>query len=304
MTAFSRFRRIVPALCLAVVPLGTAPVLAQQRLVEGIFGLGGAIILNEMNQRNRVQTQQAPRAQPVDPAAAQRAAEQREQLRLVQTRLNTLGFDAGVPDGLSGPRTRRAISDFQASIGETPTGTITDEQIAVLYEQATGIGGGFAGGAQPAYPPTAAFPALATPANAPPAATPSFPSLGTPATPSAAPVGNFPALGGAPTPPPGPTGNFPALGGAPTPSPGPSGSFPSLALPSQGAPATAFPTIGTPVAEAEPTTPLVAGSEQAALALPAATTLAAEIGLTAYATLDGRGFCGNAGGERVRGLLR
>lgn len=270
MTTLTRFRRIVPALCLAVLPLSTAPALAQQRLVEGIFGIGGALILNEMNQRNRQQqTQNAPRPRQVDPAAAQRAAEEREQMRLVQTRLNTLGFDAGAPDGLSGPRTRGAIADFQASIGHTPTGTITDEQIAMLYEQSTGIGGGTIGGGQPAYPATAAFPALATPANAPQVATPSFPSLGTPTTPSVAPAGNFPALGGAPTPPPGPTG-----------------SFPSLAAPAQAAPAAAFPTIGTPVAVAEPTAPLVAGSGAASPAIPPASTLAEQMADTPYLSLD------------------
>src|SRR6516165_8289352 len=32
------------------------------------------------------------------------------------------GFDAGEPDGLLGPRTRLAIRNFQASIGEIPDG--------------------------------------------------------------------------------------------------------------------------------------------------------------------------------------
>jgi lytic murein transglycosylase len=40
----------------------------------------------------------------------------------MQTLLSRRGFDAGEPDGLLGPRTRLAIRNFQASVGETPDG--------------------------------------------------------------------------------------------------------------------------------------------------------------------------------------
>lgn len=262
------FRRIVPLVCLVSLPLAPAPVIAQQRLVEGIFALGGAMVLNEMNQRNRAQGQGSPRPRQVDPAAAQRAAEEREQLRLVQIRLNTLGFDAGVPDGLSGPRTRQAISDFQASVGGAPTGKLTNEQIALLYQQSDGIGGGHIGGAQPAYPQGGAFPALATPTGPAMAAAPAFPSLGTPATPTTAPSSSFPALGSAP-----------AQAAAP-------GNFPALGAPGQPSAPSAFPTIGTPVQVAVPTAPLVAGSAQATLSLPTATTLEEEIASTVFVSAE------------------
>jgi hypothetical protein len=45
-------------------------------------------------------------------------------LRLIQTRLNTLGFDAGSVDGFDGPATRGAIRQFQASVGMEADGTI------------------------------------------------------------------------------------------------------------------------------------------------------------------------------------
>lgn len=45
-------------------------------------------------------------------------------LRLVQARLNDLGFAAGPVDGLDGPMTREAIRRFQASIGMAPNGII------------------------------------------------------------------------------------------------------------------------------------------------------------------------------------
>jgi hypothetical protein len=45
-------------------------------------------------------------------------------LRLVQARLNDLGFAAGAVDGLDGPLTRGAIRRFQSSIGMAPDGII------------------------------------------------------------------------------------------------------------------------------------------------------------------------------------
>lgn len=243
------------ALCLAT-SLTTVPVLAQQRLMEGILGIGGAIMLNEMaksNQRQRP-TQRATR---VDPAAARMAAEQREQTSLVQSRLNALGFDAGVPDGVSGPKTRRAISTFQLSIGATPTGALSAEQIAVLYQQSAGFGAG--------SPPPGQFPGLATAAPGPaPAA---FPSLGAPA--AAAPMQSsaFPALGapGAAAPPP--------------------GQFPAIATPAAPQGVAAFPTLAAPTTTAAPVAPLLAGSATAERAKPVATNLATEMALTPYADL-------------------
>jgi uncharacterized caspase-like protein len=46
------------------------------------------------------------------------------EIREVQERLNVLGFDAGVEDGLIGPRTRRAIVEFQTETGIPPNETI------------------------------------------------------------------------------------------------------------------------------------------------------------------------------------
>lgn len=262
MRPISFAHSIIPLVCLMSLPLAPAPAMAQQRLVEGIFALGGAMILNEMNQRNRPQSSTPRRT--ADPAAAQRAAEAREQLRLVQIRLNTLGFDAGAPDGLSGPKTRRAISDFQASLGMAPTGTLTNEQIAVLYQQSEGIGsGGQMVGAQPG------FPALTAPTGPAMAVAPAFPALGAPTTPAPVAPAAFPALGGAPTPI------------------APAGNFPALAVAAQPPAASPFPTIGTPApVSAAPSNPLVAGSAKAIHALPTATSLEEEIARTPYLSAD------------------
>ena len=46
----------------------------------------------------------------------------REQVLKLQTRLGELGFDAGTPDGVLGPATRRAIRAFQHSRGMVADG--------------------------------------------------------------------------------------------------------------------------------------------------------------------------------------
>ncbi|MEL6659729.1 MAG: peptidoglycan-binding domain-containing protein [Bacteroidota bacterium] len=58
-----------------------------------------------------------------------------EDIKEVQRLLNARGFEAGTPDGIAGAGTRRAISEFQASIGRAPTGHITREEIAILQAE-------------------------------------------------------------------------------------------------------------------------------------------------------------------------
>lgn len=87
---------------------------ANDALVGGIIGgiIGGAII-NETS-KNRT-TRRTVVASPT-----------REANREVQVALNHFGFDAGVPDGAFGPRTRTAISQYQMVLGYVPTGQLTD----------------------------------------------------------------------------------------------------------------------------------------------------------------------------------
>lgn len=67
----------------------------------------------------------------------------REQNRAVQSALNFFGFDAGVPDGSFGPRTRSAISAYQAYLGYPATGQITEieRQILTTAHQRAQLGG-------------------------------------------------------------------------------------------------------------------------------------------------------------------
>ena len=45
-----------------------------------------------------------------------------DDVRALQRKLNVLGFDAGKEDGLFGPRTDRALREFQRNVGDDPDG--------------------------------------------------------------------------------------------------------------------------------------------------------------------------------------
>ena len=103
---------------LAMTVAATGPAVANDDLVRGLMGLGAAIIINEA-QRNQERQQYRPheRNSAASRARQQERAEQRELRAEIQRRLNVLGFDAGYPDGVFGPRTRRAIARFQEAWG-------------------------------------------------------------------------------------------------------------------------------------------------------------------------------------------
>ena len=61
---------------------------------------------------------------------------EREALVDLQTLLNALGYDAGVPDGLHGKQTAIAIRAFQLAEGLKETGQITPELVAAVYAKA------------------------------------------------------------------------------------------------------------------------------------------------------------------------
>ena len=53
-------------------------------------------------------------------------------IRNIQAILNNNGYDAGAPDGELGPKTVTAIKSFQKSVGQEPTGKITDALVKEL----------------------------------------------------------------------------------------------------------------------------------------------------------------------------
>lgn len=66
---------------------------------------------------------------PGQPIADKKVIEQ------VQTALQRLGYDVGIPDGMMGPRTREAISDFERATGMNESGMVNPRLLAVLGSQ-------------------------------------------------------------------------------------------------------------------------------------------------------------------------
>ena len=66
------------------------------------------------------------------PPGAGAASLGRDPIRQAQELLNALGYDAGPPDGVAGPRTRRALAAFQARSGLPATGALNQETLTAL----------------------------------------------------------------------------------------------------------------------------------------------------------------------------
>jgi hypothetical protein len=58
--------------------------------------------------------------------------EDKATVQAVQQKLNDAGYNSGVPDGIAGKKTRKAISDYQTDKGLSITGTVTDELLGSL----------------------------------------------------------------------------------------------------------------------------------------------------------------------------
>ncbi|NML74955.1 peptidoglycan-binding protein [Rhizobium sp. S-51] len=60
------------------------------------------------------------------------SVDMKKAIRNIQVILNNNGFDAGTPDGVMGEKTVTAIKSFQKSIGEEPTGLVSDKLVNAL----------------------------------------------------------------------------------------------------------------------------------------------------------------------------
>ncbi|HEY8595797.1 MAG TPA: peptidoglycan-binding protein [Devosiaceae bacterium] len=97
-------------------------------LLNTMVQIGGALATEQARKAAPgPSTQAADNPAPTEPQATAMTPS-RAQMRTVQARLNELGYDAGTPDGVAGPRTRRAISMFQRDLGEPQTGRLTAAQ--------------------------------------------------------------------------------------------------------------------------------------------------------------------------------
>ncbi|WP_457586687.1 peptidoglycan-binding protein [Ensifer canadensis] len=71
----------------------------------------------------------------VGPANKTASIDMSKAIRNIQAILNNNGFDAGKPDGQLGKKTVAAIKAFQTSVGQEPTGEITDQLVKELLKR-------------------------------------------------------------------------------------------------------------------------------------------------------------------------
>lgn len=90
-----------------------------------IGGIIGHAIANDQNKRRVTTQRRSTKSSGISSA-------QRESNREVQTALNHFGYPVGTPDGAIGPRSRGAISSYQATLGYPPTGQLTEYERTVL----------------------------------------------------------------------------------------------------------------------------------------------------------------------------
>lgn len=117
-------KRGVMALTCAAVVFGLEPAQAQNN---------GGIVLDIM----REIIKQGGQRQQATPNRTRRtgiSSAQRQQNRDVQSALNAFGYNVGLVDGSLGPKSRRAIGDFQAYMGMNPTGRLNDYERSMLLD--------------------------------------------------------------------------------------------------------------------------------------------------------------------------
>ncbi len=126
-----KFKLIATTTIVLAMAVGRAdPVQADaDGLVGGIVGgIIGGVIVNEANKSKRRTTSSYTRTT----RSSGISSAQREANREVQVALNQFGFPVGTPDGALGPRSRGAISQYQALLGYPPTGQLTEYERTVL----------------------------------------------------------------------------------------------------------------------------------------------------------------------------
>jgi len=69
-----------------------------------------------------------------EPQISSASPEFKQAVTNIQHLLNRMGYDAGVPDGIMGAKTRNAIKQFQSKNGLTPSGEIDEELVKKLLE--------------------------------------------------------------------------------------------------------------------------------------------------------------------------
>lgn len=132
-------KRIATTAVAAAIALAPVQSSAGDALAGGIVGaVIGGLIVHEMHKNKARRTTGTATSSKSTVSTSQREAN-----REVQTALNYFGYPVGTPDGAIGPKSRAAISQYQALMGYPPTGQLTDFERAILttaYQRAI-VGG-------------------------------------------------------------------------------------------------------------------------------------------------------------------
>lgn len=144
--------KVTIATVLLAFSVSTAHAGGAGEFIAGVaIGAIGKTILDQATRGNNNQRRNTRNTPPQTNAQRAERARQREETKQIQTRLNMLGFDPGGIDGGMGPNTKRAIRQFQGSIGHAETGILTQEQTAILFARSNGSN--MAGPVEANYPP-------------------------------------------------------------------------------------------------------------------------------------------------------
>jgi peptidoglycan hydrolase-like protein with peptidoglycan-binding domain len=114
------FKRIAIACIASALVLTPLQAVAGDGLVGGIVGgiIGGAIVNQANKNKTRTTTRRSTSSRSTVSSATRTAN------RETQVALNYFGYPVGTPDGALGPRSRGAISQFQATLGYPATGNL------------------------------------------------------------------------------------------------------------------------------------------------------------------------------------
>ncbi|SPH18484.1 hypothetical protein DEA8626_02023 [Defluviimonas aquaemixtae] len=134
-----RFAATGVALSLAISPASPVMADAGDAIAGGLIGgIIGGVIVNEANKNKRT----VVRRSTVRKSSGINSA-QRQSNREVQVALNYFGYPVGSADGVIGPRSRSAISDYQMTLGYPATGQLTEyERSHLLTSYHRAVAGG------------------------------------------------------------------------------------------------------------------------------------------------------------------
>lgn len=130
-------KKIATAALMASVALSPLSPISTPARADGKDFLAGAIIGGiiggaVVNENNKKRTTTKSTRTTKKSTKSSISAEQREENREVQVALNYFGYNVGTPDGSIGPKSRAAITDYQAFLGYPGTGQLSEHERTIL----------------------------------------------------------------------------------------------------------------------------------------------------------------------------